>query len=81
MPSTRAALRRAAERVRLSWTMRGLATMANWTIVFTKPGQEREFRDIYGIALTNMLQGGDPASELKKASEQFSPILAKTENG
>ena len=40
-----------------------------------------EFRDIYGIALTNMLQGGDPATELKKASEQFKPILAKTENG
>lgn len=40
-----------------------------------------EFRDIYGIALTNMLQGGDPAGELKKASEQFRPILAKTENG
>src|SRR5215469_2220401 len=40
-----------------------------------------EFRDIYGIALTNMLQGADPASELKKASEQFRPIYAKTENG
>jgi multiple sugar transport system substrate-binding protein len=40
-----------------------------------------EFRDIYGIALTNMLQGGDPATELKKASDQFRPILAKTENG
>ena len=39
-----------------------------------------EFRDIYGIALTNMLQGADPAAELKKASEQFKPILAK-ENG
>jgi multiple sugar transport system substrate-binding protein len=39
-----------------------------------------EFRDIYGIGLTNMLQGGDPATELKKASEQFKPILAK-ENG
>jgi multiple sugar transport system substrate-binding protein len=36
-----------------------------------------EFRDIYGIALTNMLQGADPAAELKKASEQFKPILAK----
>ena len=40
-----------------------------------------EFRDIYGIALTDMLQGGDPEAELKKASEQFKPILAKTENG
>ena len=40
-----------------------------------------EFRDIYGIALTNMLKGGDPASELKKASEQFKPIYDKTEKG
>ena len=39
-----------------------------------------EFRDIYGIGLTNMLQGADPATELKKASDQFRPILAK-ENG
>jgi multiple sugar transport system substrate-binding protein len=36
-----------------------------------------EFRDIYGIGLTNMLQGSDPATELKKASEQFRPVLAK----
>jgi len=36
-----------------------------------------EFRDIYGIGLTNMLQGADPATELKKASEQFKPVLAK----
>jgi multiple sugar transport system substrate-binding protein len=40
-----------------------------------------EFRDIYGIALTNMLQGGDPATELKQASAQFRPILTKTESG
>jgi len=36
-----------------------------------------ECRDIYGIGLTNMLQGADPATELKKASEQFKPIFAK----
>jgi multiple sugar transport system substrate-binding protein len=56
------------------------------SIKVAKPGLPEitavtEFRDIYGIALTNMLQGGDPATELKKASEQFRPILAKTENG
>jgi multiple sugar transport system substrate-binding protein len=38
-----------------------------------------EFRDIVGIALTNMLAGADPAAELKKASEQFKPILEKSE--
>ena len=38
-----------------------------------------EFRDIYGIALTNMINGADPKSELEKATEQFKPILEKSE--
>lgn len=38
-----------------------------------------EFRDIYGVALTNMISGADPATELKKATAQFAPILAKSE--
>ena len=40
-----------------------------------------EFRDIIGTALTAMLSGGDPATELKKASEQYKPILEKSERG
>lgn len=39
-----------------------------------------EFRDVYGIALSNMLApGANPAVELKKATETFKPILEKTE--
>ena len=38
-----------------------------------------EFRDIYGVALTNMIGGADPATELKKATAQFAPVLAKSE--
>jgi multiple sugar transport system substrate-binding protein len=38
-----------------------------------------EFRDIFGIALTNMIGGADPATELKSATEQFKPILDKSE--
>lgn len=38
-----------------------------------------EFRDIFGVALTNMLSGGDPATELKKATEQFKPVFERTE--
>lgn len=38
-----------------------------------------EFRDIFGIALTNMLEGADPRAELEKATEQFRPILEKSE--
>lgn len=40
-----------------------------------------EFRDIFGIALTNMIGGADPATELKKATTEFKPILEKSEKG
>jgi multiple sugar transport system substrate-binding protein len=38
-----------------------------------------EFRDIFGIALTNMINGADPATELKKATAEFQPVLDKSE--
>ena len=38
-----------------------------------------EFRDVFGIALTNMINGSDPAAELKKATAEFQPILDKSE--
>ncbi|MBN9060973.1 MAG: ABC transporter substrate-binding protein [Rhizobiales bacterium 65-9] len=38
-----------------------------------------EFRDIIGAALTATLSGADPAAELKKATEQFKPILERSE--
>lgn len=38
-----------------------------------------EFRDVYGVALTNMIGGGDPAAELRKADEAFDPVLKKSE--
>ena len=40
-----------------------------------------EFRDIFGVALTNMIGGADPAAELKKATAEFKPILEKSEKG
>ena len=40
-----------------------------------------EFRDTIGIALTNIVGGSDPASELKKATEAFAPVLAKSNAG
>jgi multiple sugar transport system substrate-binding protein len=40
-----------------------------------------EFRDVFGIALTNMISGADPAAELKKATEAFKPVLEKSEQG
>ncbi|MGH6815352.1 MAG: ABC transporter substrate-binding protein [Hyphomicrobiaceae bacterium] len=38
-----------------------------------------EFRDVFGIALTNMIGGADPKAELAKATEQFKPVLEKSE--
>ena len=40
---------------------------------------ELEFRDLVGAALTSTLSGADPATELKKAHEQFRPILERSE--
>jgi multiple sugar transport system substrate-binding protein len=38
-----------------------------------------EFRDVYGVGLTNMIGGADPETELKAATAQFEPVLAKSE--
>lgn len=38
-----------------------------------------EFRDVFGIALSNMLSGADPAAELRSATADFQPILARSE--
>ena len=40
-----------------------------------------EFRDMFGVALTNMIGGADAATELKKATEAFKPVLEKSEQG
>jgi multiple sugar transport system substrate-binding protein len=33
------------------------------------------------VALTNMIGGADPATELKKATETFKPVLEKSLQG
>src|SRR5438876_39629 len=38
-----------------------------------------EWRDLVGAAVTATLSGADPAAELKKAHEQFRPILERSE--
>ena len=40
-----------------------------------------EFRDIIGTALTATLSGADPATELKKATDLYRPILERSERG
>ncbi len=38
-----------------------------------------EFRDTFGIALTNMITGADPAAQLRQATAEFQPVLDKFE--
>jgi multiple sugar transport system substrate-binding protein len=38
-----------------------------------------EFRDVFGTALTTLLSEGDPAALLKQATQQFQPVLDKSE--
>jgi multiple sugar transport system substrate-binding protein len=38
-----------------------------------------EFRDTFGIALTNTIGGADVATELRKATAEFQPILDRSE--
>jgi len=38
-----------------------------------------EFRDTIGVALTNLLSGGDAATEMKKATDTFRPVLEQSE--
>ncbi|MBU6497855.1 MAG: extracellular solute-binding protein [Rhodospirillales bacterium] len=40
-----------------------------------------EFRDTFGVALTNMISGADPAKEMKRATAEFQPILDKSNAG
>ncbi|MDQ3541030.1 MAG: extracellular solute-binding protein [Chloroflexota bacterium] len=40
-----------------------------------------EFRDVFGVALTNMIFGGDVREELEIATEQFQPILEESQQG
>lgn len=38
-----------------------------------------EFRDVFGVALSNMLEGADPRAELKRATDQYRPMLEASE--
>lgn len=38
-----------------------------------------EFRDVIGTALTNLLGGADAATEMKRATAEFKPVLDKSE--
>jgi multiple sugar transport system substrate-binding protein len=38
-----------------------------------------EFRDVFGIALTNTIGGADVATELRRATREFQPVLDRSE--
>ena len=53
------------------------------SLAIAKPGLPsivavNEFRDVFGIALSNMLTGADVKTELDKATTAFAPVLAKS---
>ena len=37
-----------------------------------------EFRDVFGVALSNMLTGSDPAEQLRHATESFRTVFARS---
>jgi len=70
--------------------IRGLTVPKEWvdtvvgSLAIARPGLPiivpvTEFRDIIGIALTNMINGADAAAELKRATAEFIPVLEKSE--
>jgi multiple sugar transport system substrate-binding protein len=38
-----------------------------------------EFRDVFGVGLTNTIGGADARAEMQKATDAFTPVLAKSE--
>jgi multiple sugar transport system substrate-binding protein len=38
-----------------------------------------EFRDVFGVALTNTIGGADVATELRRATQEFQPVLDRSE--
>jgi multiple sugar transport system substrate-binding protein len=55
----------------------------NTSLTIARPGLPvivpvTEFRDTIGVALTNIIGGSDPATELKKATAAFQPVLDKS---
>ena len=50
---------------------------ANWLCPVIIP--VTEFRDVMGVALTNLLSGGDPGAEMRRATAEFKPILERSE--
>jgi multiple sugar transport system substrate-binding protein len=36
-----------------------------------------EFRDVFGVALTNLISGGDAKAEMNKAMAAFKPVFDK----
>ncbi|MDR6636263.1 multiple sugar transport system substrate-binding protein [Phyllobacterium sp. 1468] len=70
--------------------LKGVTMPAEWASVLSESAKVSqlclpvivpvtEFRDVMGVALTNVIGGADPAAEMKRATEEFRPILEKSE--
>jgi multiple sugar transport system substrate-binding protein len=71
-------------------TQRGVTMPAEWATAVSESAKisklglpvvipVTEYRDIIGTALTATLGGADPATEMRRATEQFKPILERSE--
>jgi multiple sugar transport system substrate-binding protein len=63
---------------------RDWATCVGQSLAIVRPGLPvivpvTEFRDVFGTALTNMVQGADAAAELRRATAEFKPVLERSE--
>lgn len=63
---------------------RDWATCVAQSLAIVRPGLPvivpvTEFRDVFGTALTNMVQGADAAAELRRATAEFKPVLDRSE--
>ncbi len=65
---------------------RDWATCVQQSLPIVRPGLPvivpvTEFRDTFGTALTNLIGGADAGAEMRRATQEFTPVLARSEQG
>ena len=68
----------AAQKLPAAWLQAVSEAIKRSTPILPVIEPVNEFRDVYGIALVNMLGGADIATELKRATAEFQPVLTKS---
>jgi len=63
------------------WTEAVLGSIASGRPQLPQIKDVTQFRDIFGVALTKMIEGGDARTLLEEATKEFEPILKKSLEG